>query len=54
MKSLTLLYSSPNIIKLIKLRRMTWAGHVARMRTRGMHIGFWLESQKRRKTARKT
>jgi hypothetical protein len=25
------LYSSPNIIRVIKLRRMGWAGHVARM-----------------------
>jgi hypothetical protein len=26
------LYSSPNIIRLIKSNRMRWAGHVARMR----------------------
>jgi hypothetical protein len=25
------LYSSPNIIRMIKPRRMRWAGHVARM-----------------------
>jgi hypothetical protein len=25
------LYSSPNIIRMIKLRRMSWARHVARM-----------------------
>jgi hypothetical protein len=25
------LYSSPNIIRMIKARRMRWAGHVARM-----------------------
>ena len=25
------LYSSPNIVRVIKLRRMKWAGHVARM-----------------------
>jgi hypothetical protein len=25
------LYSSPNIVRAIKLRRMRWAGHVARM-----------------------
>jgi hypothetical protein len=25
------LYSSPNIIRIIKTRRMRWAGHVARM-----------------------
>jgi hypothetical protein len=27
------LYSSPNIIRMIKSRRMRWAGHVARMVT---------------------
>jgi hypothetical protein len=26
------LYSSPSIIRIMKARRMTWAGHVARMR----------------------
>ena len=32
------LYSSPNIIRLIKSRRMRWAGHVARMvEGRGVH-----------------
>jgi hypothetical protein len=25
------LYSSPSIIRILKLRRMWWAGHVARM-----------------------
>jgi hypothetical protein len=25
------LYSSPSIVRVIKLRRMRWAGHVARM-----------------------
>jgi hypothetical protein len=29
------LYSSPNIIRIIKWRRMRWAGHVARMRKKG-------------------
>jgi hypothetical protein len=40
------LYSSPNIIRMIKSRKMRWAGHVARMGIRGMHIGYWWESQK--------
>jgi hypothetical protein len=32
------LYSSPNIIRVIKSRRMRWAGHVARMaETRGAY-----------------
>jgi hypothetical protein len=33
------LYSSPNIIRMIKSRRMRWAGHVARMREEIMRIG---------------
>jgi hypothetical protein len=28
-------YSSPSIL------RMRWAGHIARMGRRGMHIGYW-------------
>jgi hypothetical protein len=40
------LYSSQSIIRMIKSRRMKWAGHVARTRRRGMHIGFWWERQK--------
>jgi hypothetical protein len=32
------LYSLPNIVWVVKLRRMRWAGHVARMREeRGVH-----------------
>jgi hypothetical protein len=31
MMNLDSLYSSPNIVKVIKSRRMKWAGHVARM-----------------------
>jgi hypothetical protein len=30
-KELQDVYSSPNIIRIIKSRRMRWAGHVARM-----------------------
>jgi hypothetical protein len=30
-KELRDLYSSPNIIRVIKVRRMRWVGHVARM-----------------------
>jgi hypothetical protein len=32
------LYSSPSIIRIIKSRRMRWAGHVARIWGRGMNI----------------
>jgi hypothetical protein len=40
------LYSSPSIIRIMKVRRMRWAGHVARMGEKRKHIGCWLESQK--------
>jgi hypothetical protein len=40
------LYSSPNIIRMIKSRRMRWAGHVALIGRRGIHIRYWWESQK--------
>ena len=33
-------YSSPNIIRVIKLRRMRWAGQVAQMERRG-YSWFW-------------
>jgi hypothetical protein len=42
------LYSSPKIIRMIMSRMMRWAGHVARMGRRGMHIGYWWERQKER------
>jgi hypothetical protein len=47
------LYSSPSIIRIIKSRRMRWAGHVARMGRSGTLIDYWLESQRER-TTRKT
>jgi hypothetical protein len=39
------LYCSPNIIRMIKSRKMRWSGHVTCMRRRGIHIGFWWGSQ---------
>jgi hypothetical protein len=47
-KELRDLYSSPNITKIIKSRRMRWAGHVAPMGKRQMRIGCWWESQRER------
>jgi hypothetical protein len=35
------LYSSPNIVRVIKSRRMRWARHVARMGRGEMFTGFW-------------
>jgi hypothetical protein len=40
------LYSSPSIIRMIKSRRMRLTRNVARMGRRGMHVGYWWESQK--------
>jgi hypothetical protein len=42
------LYSSPNIIRKIKSKRMRLAGHVGRVGQRGMHIECLWESQKER------
>jgi len=35
------LYSSPNIVRAIKSRRMRWAGHVAHMGEKRGCIGPW-------------
>jgi hypothetical protein len=35
------LYSSPSIIRIIRSRRMRWAGHVARIGRRGTRIDYW-------------
>ena len=35
------LYSSPNIVRVIKSRRMRWAGHVAHMGREEVYTGFW-------------
>jgi hypothetical protein len=40
------LYSSRNIVRVIKPRRMRWAGHVARMGE--VFTGFWLGGPKAR------
>jgi hypothetical protein len=40
------LYSSTNIVRVIKSRRMRWAGHVARMGE--VFTGFWLGGRKLR------
>jgi len=41
-KELNDLYSSPNNVRVIKSRRMRWAGHVARMgEERGCMASWW-------------
>jgi hypothetical protein len=42
------LYSSPSIIRMIKLKRMRWAGHVARMGDKRMRIGYWWKIERER------
>jgi hypothetical protein len=40
------LHFSPNIVRVIKSRRMRWAGHVARMGKGEVFTGFWLGGPK--------
>ena len=40
-KELNDLYFSPNIVRVIKSRRMGWAGHAARMGRGEECTGFW-------------
>jgi len=42
------LYSSPNTFRVIKSRRMRWAGHVARMGERRGYTRFWWENLRER------
>ena len=41
-EEINVLYSSPNIVRVMKSRRMRWAGHVARMgEERGAYRSWW-------------
>jgi hypothetical protein len=42
------LYSSPNIVRVTKSRRMRWAGHEARMGRREACIEFWWGNSRER------
>jgi hypothetical protein len=42
------LYSSPSTVRLIKSRRMRWAGNVARMGRGEAYTGFWWGNLKER------
>jgi hypothetical protein len=42
------LYCSPNIVRVIKLRKMRWAGHVALWGRREAYTGFWWGDMRRR------
>jgi len=41
-------YSSPNIVRVIKSRRMRWVGHVARMGEENGCIGSWWGKRRER------
>jgi hypothetical protein len=40
-EELNYLYSLPNILRVVKSKRMSWAGHVARMGRREECTGCW-------------
>jgi hypothetical protein len=42
------LYCSPNNVRVIKLRKMRWAGHVARMGRADEYTGIWLGNLRER------
>jgi hypothetical protein len=42
------LYCSPNIVRVIKWRRMRWAGHVARIGGGEVCTGFWWGNMRKR------
>ena len=42
------LYRSPNILRVIKSRRMRWEGHVARMGVGKAYSGFWWGNMRER------
>jgi hypothetical protein len=42
------LFSWPSIMRMITSRRIRWAGHVARIGRREMHVEYWCERQKER------
>jgi len=42
------LYSSMNIVQVVKLRQMMWAGHVACMGRVEVYTGFWWENLRER------
>jgi hypothetical protein len=49
-EELTDLYCSPNIVQVIKSRRMRWAGHVVRMGIGEVRTWFWWRNLRERVT----
>jgi hypothetical protein len=46
-KKLRNLYLPPSIIRIIKSRRMKWAGHITGMGRGGMLIGHWCKDRRK-------
>jgi hypothetical protein len=53
-EELHILYSSPNIIRVIKSKRMRWTGHVACMGDRRSACGFLVGKPEGKENTRKT
>jgi len=53
-KKLNDLYSSPNVVRVIKSRRMRWAGHVACMGEERSCIGSWWGNRRERENTGET
>jgi hypothetical protein len=47
------LYSSPNIIRMMRSRRVRWAGHVARVKEKRNVYWVFMEKARRKETTRK-
>jgi len=47
-RSLMICSPHPNIVRVIKSRKMRWVGHVARMGSGEVYTGFWSENLKNR------
>ena len=47
-EEINVLYTSPNIVRVIKSRRMRWAGHVTRMTEEKGCIGSWWGNRRER------
>ena len=47
-EELSVLYCSPSFVRMIKTRRIRWAGHVACMGRGVLYTGFWWENLRER------
>jgi hypothetical protein len=47
-KALRNIYSSPNIARMVKSKRMRWVGHVTPMARRDVYMGVWWRNLRER------